>query len=127
MDERHGTKRQAAGDARAPERTCDAARIEAEPVALVEVIVERPSTGQVLASGFAEMDIVAPAVFAGAGGRGQVAAINQDGSINSPSNPAPRGSVVTIFVVATAIRYTARMPPTASYLKKALCCDTHNS
>ncbi len=74
----------------------------------VEVIVERPSTGQVLASGFAEMDIVAPAVFAGAGGRGQVAAINQDGSINSPSNPAPRGSVVTIF--ATGLGNLAGSP-----------------
>ncbi len=74
----------------------------------VEVIVERPSTGQVLAAGIAEMDIVAPAVFAGAGGRGQVAAINQDGTINSPSNPAPRGSVVTIY--ATGLGNLAGSP-----------------
>jgi len=67
----------------------------------VDIIVERPSTGQVLAAGFAEMDIAAPALFAAAGGRGQVAAVNQDGSINSPSNPAPRGSTITIFGTGT--------------------------
>lgn len=63
----------------------------------VEVVVERPSTGQILASGFADLDVVAPAVFAGAGGRGQVAALNQDNTVNSPSNPAPRGSIITIY------------------------------
>ncbi len=74
----------------------------------VEVIVERPSTGQVLASGVAEMDVVAPAVFAGAGGRGQVAALNQDGTVNSPSNAASRGTVVTVF--ATGIGAIAGSP-----------------
>jgi uncharacterized protein (TIGR03437 family) len=69
----------------------------------VEVIVERPSTGQVLAAGFAEMDIVAPAVFAGAGGRGQVAALNQDNSVNSPSNAAARGSVITIYATGLGV------------------------
>jgi uncharacterized protein (TIGR03437 family) len=62
----------------------------------VEVIVERPSTGQVLAAGFAEMDIVAPALFAN-GGRGQAAVVNQDGTVNSPSNPAARGSTIAIY------------------------------
>ena len=64
---------------------------------IVDVIVERQSTGQVLAAGFAEMDLVAPAVFAGAGGRGQAAVLNQDNSVNSPSNPAARGSIITIY------------------------------
>ncbi len=75
----------------------------------VEVIVERVSTGQVLAAGSAEMDVVAPAVFAGAGGRGQVAATNQDFSINSPSNPAARGSIITIY--ATGLGNLAGSPP----------------
>ena len=74
----------------------------------VEVVVERPSTGQVLAAGIAEMDIVAPAVFAGAGGRGQAAATNQDGSVNSPSNAAARGSVITIY--ATGLGNVAGAP-----------------
>ena len=30
-------------------------------------------------------------------GTGQAAAINQDGSLNSESNPAPRGSIVSIY------------------------------
>jgi uncharacterized protein (TIGR03437 family) len=39
-----------------------------------------------------------PGIFtANASGKGQAAVINQDGSFNSASNPAPRGSVITIF------------------------------
>jgi uncharacterized protein (TIGR03437 family) len=40
----------------------------------------------------------APGIFAVQGGRGQAAMLNQDSSVNSVSNPAPRGSVVQIFV-----------------------------
>lgn len=70
---------------------------DAPTAGIVDVIVERVSTGQVLAAGFAEMDVVAPAVFAGAGGRGQAAVLNQDNSVNSPSNPAARGTIITIY------------------------------
>jgi uncharacterized protein (TIGR03437 family) len=39
-----------------------------------------------------------PGLFTANGyGTGQVSAINQDGSINSPSSPAPRGSVVVLY------------------------------
>jgi uncharacterized protein (TIGR03437 family) len=38
-----------------------------------------------------------PAVFSVAGGTGQAAALNQDGTVNSTENPSPRGSVVTLF------------------------------
>ena len=39
-----------------------------------------------------------PAVFTwGAAGTGQAAALNQDGSLNSPSNPAARGSIVSLW------------------------------
>ncbi|GEM_PF-218510 len=34
-------------------------------------------------------------------GNGPAAVINQDGSINSPSNPAPRGTVVSIYMTGT--------------------------
>jgi uncharacterized protein (TIGR03437 family) len=37
----------------------------------------------------------APALFAGS--NGQVSAINQDGTLNSPSNPAPQNSILTLF------------------------------
>jgi uncharacterized protein (TIGR03437 family) len=40
----------------------------------------------------------APAFFTlNQSGRGQVAMVNQDGSINGPSHPAPKGSVVTVY------------------------------
>jgi len=39
----------------------------------------------------------APAVFTSANGTGQAAAINQDGSINSASNPAARGSIISLY------------------------------
>ena len=41
----------------------------------------------------------APGLFTGDGsGVGQAAAVNQDGTLNSPSNPAPIGSVISFFV-----------------------------
>jgi uncharacterized protein (TIGR03437 family) len=40
----------------------------------------------------------APAFFTlNQSGNGQVAMINQDGSINRPGHPAPKGSVVTVY------------------------------
>ncbi len=64
----------------------------------VDVLVTRPSTGQVFASGALRMDVASPGLFtANASGSGQLAALNQDSSVNSPSNPAPRGSVVQLF------------------------------
>jgi len=40
-----------------------------------------------------------PGMFtADASGKGQAAAVNQDGSINGPSSPAPEGSVVSLYV-----------------------------
>ena len=39
-----------------------------------------------------------PALFtADASGKGPVAALNQDGSVNSPSNPAAQGSIVVLY------------------------------
>jgi uncharacterized protein (TIGR03437 family) len=39
----------------------------------------------------------APGIFTISGGKGQAAALNQDGNFNSSSNPAPAGSVVVLF------------------------------
>ncbi len=39
----------------------------------------------------------APGIFTVAGGTGQAAASNQDGSLNSATNPAARGSVVSLY------------------------------
>src|SRR5450755_407742 len=39
-----------------------------------------------------------PGIFtAASSGTGQVAAMNQDGTVNSPVNPAARGSIITFF------------------------------
>jgi sugar lactone lactonase YvrE len=38
-----------------------------------------------------------PSIFTTSGGAGQAAALNEDGSLNSQSNPAERGSIVVFF------------------------------
>ena len=43
------------------------------------------------------MVAAAPGIFTTTGATGQAAALNQDGSLNSASNPAARGSVVSIY------------------------------
>lgn len=49
-------------------------------------------------SGAVAVDVSAPGLFtADATGLGQVAAANQDGLLNSPSNPAAKGSIVTFY------------------------------
>lgn len=64
----------------------------------VEITVVRRSTGQILAATTVQMDVVSPGLFAtGTGGTGQVAALNQDNTVNSSSNPAARGSVIQLF------------------------------
>ncbi|MEZ5400298.1 MAG: hypothetical protein R2729_11565 [Bryobacteraceae bacterium] len=67
----------------------------------VEVLVQQPSTGRVVASSTIRMDIASPGLFtSNATGTGQVAAINEDGSINGTSNGAvaiERGKVITLF------------------------------
>jgi uncharacterized protein (TIGR03437 family) len=56
----------------------------------------------------------APGIFTADGsGRGQAAALNQDNSFNSPSNPAPPGSVVTFY--ATGVGPTSPCVDGATY------------
>jgi len=45
------------------------------------------------------VDIAAPAVFLNPDGT--AAALNQDGTVNSPANPAPSGSYVSIWATGT--------------------------
>jgi uncharacterized protein (TIGR03437 family) len=45
-----------------------------------------------------------PSIFTqGARGAGQAAALNQDGSLNSPSNPALRGSIVSVWATGLGL------------------------
>src|SRR5262249_37641040 len=36
-------------------------------------------------------------------GLGQVAALNEDGSVNSPANPAARGSIISLFLTGAGL------------------------
>jgi uncharacterized protein (TIGR03437 family) len=72
---------------------------DATPVgALEEIQVARVSTGQVLASWLFQIDAESPGLFTVNGsGSGQVAALNQDGSLNNGANPAKAGSIVMLY------------------------------
>lgn len=63
-----------------------------------DFLVVRPSTGQVFASGQFTMSPYTPALFTvNQGGSGQIAALNQDNSVNNAGNPIPRGQVIQLF------------------------------
>jgi uncharacterized protein (TIGR03437 family) len=65
---------------------------------LEEIQVARISTGQVLASWLFQIDAVSPGLFTVDGsGSGQLAAVNQDGSVNNGANPAKAGNIVTLY------------------------------
>jgi uncharacterized protein (TIGR03437 family) len=67
----------------------------------VELLVIQPSTGRVIAAEFVGMDVAAPGLFTLNGsGTGQLAAINEDGSINGVGNglaAIERNRVITLF------------------------------
>jgi uncharacterized protein (TIGR03437 family) len=47
---------------------------------------------------------VRPGMFTADGsGLGQVAALNEDGSVNSPANPAARGSIISLFLTGAGL------------------------
>jgi uncharacterized protein (TIGR03437 family) len=63
------------------------------PVSLQGVLVVEISVDQVPQITANVVD-AAPALFSNAG---QASVVNEDGTLNSPSNPAPRGSIITLF------------------------------
>jgi uncharacterized protein (TIGR03437 family) len=64
----------------------------------VEVTIERTDTGQILGDSFISVNTVAPALFSLNGsGQGQVVALNQDNTVNGPTNPAANGTVIQFF------------------------------
>jgi uncharacterized protein (TIGR03437 family) len=72
--------------------------IEAPTSGNATLNVIRSSTGQILGSAVIPMAPASPGLFTiNASGSGQAAAINQDGSINGQSHPAPWGSVVSFY------------------------------
>jgi uncharacterized protein (TIGR03437 family) len=69
----------------------------------IEVV--QKSTGQVLAAGLASMSGASPGVFMQqfTGTQRQAAVRNQDSSINSSTNPAARGSVISIYATGQGV------------------------
>ncbi len=64
----------------------------------IEIQVVRASTGQILASYPVRMEVASPGLFTATGGiTGQLAALNQDNTVNSASNPVQRGQVIQLF------------------------------
>jgi uncharacterized protein (TIGR03437 family) len=61
--------------------------------------VVRVSTGQVLAAGSVQMNVASPGIFQldFTGLVRRAAVLNEDGTVNSPTNPAARGSVIQIY------------------------------
>lgn len=55
-------------------------------------------TGELVAGGNLLISVTSPGLFSvNQSGAGQAAVVNQDNSINSPSNPAPVGSTITLY------------------------------
>jgi uncharacterized protein (TIGR03437 family) len=62
------------------------------------VAVRRIDTNELLAGGVLSVSEAGPGLFtADQNGLGQALALNQNGSLNGPSNPAARGSVISLF------------------------------
>ena len=59
------------------------------------VQIQVVNQGQTVAQASAQVVDAAPALLADS--NGQASAVNQDGTLNSPSNPAPRGSIVSLY------------------------------
>jgi uncharacterized protein (TIGR03437 family) len=64
----------------------------------VEVQVVRPSKDQILGAATVSVEMASPGMFTNDGsGGGQIAALNQDNSRNSSSNPAAKNTVIQLF------------------------------
>jgi uncharacterized protein (TIGR03437 family) len=62
----------------------------------------------------------APGIFTTAGATGQAAATNQDGSLNSASNPAARGSIVSLYATGQGSSQNAVSLTIAGYIAPLL-------
>ncbi len=64
----------------------------------VDLEISSPSTGQVFGLTELSLAAVSPALFTlAATGNGPAAALNQDGTVNSPANPLVRGNIIVLF------------------------------
>lgn len=85
--------------------------------------VVQASTGRVYAAGPVSMAPYSPAILMleYTGSLRQAAVINEDGTVNSPTNPAPRGTFVQIY--ATGQGFVANAPPDGSLITSAIAAQ----
>jgi uncharacterized protein (TIGR03437 family) len=68
------------------------------PLGTARIAVRTADTGELVAGGSLLVSAALPGIFtANQAGTGQGAVVNQDGTINSSSNPAPVGSTILIY------------------------------
>lgn len=68
------------------------------PAGSQRIAVRAADTGELIAGGALLVAASSPGLFtANSSGTGQAAAVNQDLTLNSSSNPAPAGSVITLY------------------------------
>jgi uncharacterized protein (TIGR03437 family) len=68
------------------------------PLGSVRIAVRTADTGELVAGGSLLVSSAAPGIFtANQAGTGQAAVLNQDFTVNSSTNPAPAGSVISIY------------------------------
>lgn len=76
----------------------------------IDVLVQKKSTGQILASSTLPAAVATPGFFTTTqNGRGQIAALNEDNTVNSASNPVGRGKVIQLY--ATGQGFLPDAPP----------------
>jgi uncharacterized protein (TIGR03437 family) len=87
--------------------------MEAPQTGTADLQVFQPATGRVLGDTTVGMNAALPGFFAQAGnGIGAAAALNQDNTVNSQTNPAVQGSVIQLF--GTGQGFIAGAPPDGS-------------
>ncbi len=70
----------------------------------VEIDVVNTASGQILATNLYRIDPYSPGLFTvNASGQGQLAALNQDNTLNSSSNPAKAGTVIQMFATGEGV------------------------
>jgi uncharacterized protein (TIGR03437 family) len=68
------------------------------PLGTIRIAVRAADTGELIAGTSVPIAVSAPGLFSSSGdGTGQGKILNQDGTPNSPANPAARGSVIRLF------------------------------
>jgi uncharacterized protein (TIGR03437 family) len=85
-----------------------------------DIQVVQASTGRVYAAGPVAMAAYSPAILMSeyTGTLRQAAVLNQDGTINSPTNPAPRGTFISIY--ATGQGFVPNAPPDGTLVGGAI-------